>query len=151
MASPSFDTWERSLGCLLGRDLSVVICMSLGPSYREGALVLTCLMCWPALHGLLVPHPLGMRALRWKARVASSEPALTPHDLQEPSALVRRASHPAPPWPVLCSLCLCKHTPLPQAGGPHPFLWGQSKSWSNLQGSAPVLLPLESLQQSLLH
>lgn len=108
-----------------------MIYINLGPPDREGALVLAFFICFPVLQIPLVSYPLEMRAFSWKTRAASSEPPCMPHDPHKPSTQVGRVSHPAPPVPVLYSLCLCSHTLFPPArealtnvswGSPNPSL-----------------------------
>lgn len=120
----------------------------LGPSDRE----VSHLVYFSVLRYHCYPMPLGMTALRGMARASSSKIALAPHDLHEPSALIGGLPTRSTLTCALQPLTMLIHVPSISSSqeGPHPFLLGQSKSLSGLQGLAQVPLP-EGLQQVPLH
>lgn len=102
--------------CLLGG----VLLHQTGAPRSRGALVSPCLVCFSVLQYHQYPKALGTRALRWKARAASSGIALAPRYPPGPSALVKRASALLRPHHVLHSVCLCSCTLLPHLSGARP-------------------------------
>ena len=143
-ASPSVDACAFLVEAFLSRSAS-----HWGPQRGRGP-GLTCLICFPVQQVPMVPHPWG-ESLQMGGKSCPLQDCSCSSEPHGPSAPARRASRLAPPSPVLYSLCLRSRIAPPAQEDPHPFLLGWSKSYSSLQGLAPVPNPLKILQQSLPH